>query len=205
MNNLNICFDIDNSCFHIQRQFLHHVNKLCKEINPDHINIDELGQKRFDITKDFGISEDIVWNAAGFVYDEWENTPIMEGVKETLETLYLMTAQPITFITDRPKFGIQQTYSLLNKHFDFPFIIIFPVVCGYRKVDYVRRNFTAIYEDRRKHALEMAHAGIKIFMKKYPYNAFDGVYRKNLHKNIHWVDAMPEIIQSSRNLSIVLN
>lgn len=141
---------------------------------------------QFDIAKDNNISKKAVWQGILEAINH-RNIPVYEGVKTLFRNIYDITGEPIKIVTARPANKEQQTFfTVMSFTGDTPFRIKM-VNPEESKMTYLD-GYDYFVEDRRRTALELADAGIYVFLIRKPYN--QGVQ----HSKIEYIDGVKDLI-----------
>lgn len=131
----------------------------------------ETGKFHWDIYNSLGMSL-FQSEMKKLVYDSfkdiWEVKP-MPDAQNFINYYHELTKQPIDIITHRPISHATETHAVFARLFPgIPNKITF--VDDSSKKAYYMGNYSTFYEDRRKTAIEMAHAGINVIIPKRDYN-----------------------------------
>lgn len=102
----------------------------------------------------------------------WIKIPIFWDVPKIMTAVYEITGEPIYIITSRPPGCEAETFMLIRAALGVPFKVSF-VPEGGSKLSYLA-GYDVMVEDRRKTALELAAAGILVFLVDKPWNKSPG-------------------------------
>lgn len=179
---LNIAFDLDCTLVDMiaqVRRYLENDGYALKDIC------------RYDMTSAIEpqMTEEQLWQYFKKCYERHDETPVCEGVVELLEMLYAKSQKPILIVTQRPSWAASQSYALVERFLNVPFVICFADK-RFGKIAYLN-DIDYFVEDRKKTAKELAAHGKKVFMIRQSWNNMPA------NQNIIKIDGIGDLIQWS--------
>ncbi len=168
-----IKFDLDGTLVDIQEKFDHLIGlDGYKKIRP---------QTHFQFKTEPEMTDSQMWEYFFKVYAQWPTTRIFDGAHELMQTLWLLTADPIHIITARPGLFAKETYGTIKRIMKgIPFTMAL-VDASNDKLAHLNPD-DILVEDRRQTVLHLAGAGVRSIIIDKEYN-----YIKHEHR-------IPEII-----------
>lgn len=168
----NIALDIDGTCADVMEYVYKRIQS--------QMGIDVSNTEKFYLWEQFPVlTQKYVWDFVKESYVNWIHTPIYPGVESFIKRVYSISGDYIQFVTGREDIWSFETNSLVKRFCKgVPYQIAFVNGGDSSKVLFVKDRYKYFYEDRRKTALELAIAGIKVIVPYRSYNL--GMNNKNI-------------------------